>query len=64
MYAHTHIHTKETYTPIQLAVIENIIAYMLVNGISSNLFFQIIQTNNTVQLLKKGGGGGPINPLK
>ena len=63
MYAHTHIHTKETYTPIQLAVIENIIAYMLVNGISTNLFFQIIQTNNTVQLLKKRGGG-PTNPLK
>ena len=54
---HTHTHTKETYIPIQLAVIENIIAYMLVNGISTNLFFQIIQTNNTVQLLKKRGGG-------
>ena len=64
MHTHTHTHTKETYIPIQLAVIENIIAYMLVNGISTNLFFQIIQTNNTVQLLKKRGGGGPTNPLK
>ena len=48
------------YTPIQLAMIENIVAY----GIST-MFFQIIQTNNMVQLLKIiKNKNSPTNPLK
>ena len=48
------------YTPIQFAMIENIIAY----GIST-MFFQIKQINNMVQLLKIiKNKNSPTNPLK
>ena len=48
------------YTPIQFTMIENIVAY----GIST-MFFQIIQINNIVQLLKIiKNKNSPTNPLK